>query len=254
VHKKRQENFTRITHKRVIKAFDASRESVDLWLRYLKQNGIGGVGIRARVHEFVEFGYGRREVEGVEKQFEELGLDGIDDGDVQKAADELIKKLTGEVDALAAEEAASGEGETGVVEQIRDAAEHSEDKLKTAKNEGGMATAAVVDEVVESEPVNKVDKDGKEIEGSAEEGHELAIPQKPSTSRAAEKDHASPQTQKQEKKEKKDKSLATALLNEAEEEVVRPKDGVKAKTGNQSEQKDEAKAAAAEVGTTEPIV
>ena len=54
VHKKTQENFERRHHKRAIKVFDASRETVDLWLRYLKRNGIDGVGMRAKVHEFVD--------------------------------------------------------------------------------------------------------------------------------------------------------------------------------------------------------
>lgn len=91
VHKKYQENFERRTHRRAIKLFDANREIVDLWLRYLKKNGIGGVGMRARVHEFVEFGFGRKEVERLEKQFEIVGggVEGI-----EKAAEELIKALS----------------------------------------------------------------------------------------------------------------------------------------------------------------
>ena len=90
VHKKYQENFERRTHRRVIKVFDANREIVDLWLRYLKKNGIGGVGMRARVHEFVEFGFGRKEVEGLEKQFENTG--GLGE-EIEKVAEELIKTL-----------------------------------------------------------------------------------------------------------------------------------------------------------------
>jgi hypothetical protein len=239
----------------VIKAYDASRESLDLWLRYIRKNGIGGVGCRARVFEFVDYGFGRKEVESVEKQFEELGdgSAGEIEGDVHKAAEELIRKLTGEIDALEADGVtpggAEGEGETGIEERLRDAAEHSEDVPKAKKGEKGMATATSVDEVVESEPVNKVDDEGKEIQGSAEETLETAIPEHPTPARRS-KDNRPRADSEPEKK----KSLADQLLEEAEEKIEVPTEGVKSKTGNQSEQKDEAKAAAADAGTSNPKV
>ena len=90
VHKKYQENFERRTHRRTIKVFDADKGVVDLWLRYLKRNGIGGVGMRARVYEWVEFGFGRQEVEGLERQFE----GGEDLDAVERKAEELIKALS----------------------------------------------------------------------------------------------------------------------------------------------------------------
>ena len=66
VHKKSQENFQRKEHKRVVKVYDAQRESVDLWLRYLKQHAVGGMGMRAEVYEWVEAGQVGREVRALE--------------------------------------------------------------------------------------------------------------------------------------------------------------------------------------------
>jgi small subunit ribosomal protein S10 len=104
VHKKAQENFEQRTHKRVIKVWDSERETVDLWLRYLKKNSIGGVGMKAIVHEWVDFGFGREEVEGLEKAMSGGG----DKEKVEKAAEELVKALGGEaqdVNAVAGETA-----------------------------------------------------------------------------------------------------------------------------------------------------
>lgn len=52
VHKKAQENFEKKYHGRVIKLWDADREVVDKWLRYLKKYSIGGVGMKAVVHDW----------------------------------------------------------------------------------------------------------------------------------------------------------------------------------------------------------
>ncbi|KAH7886639.1 ribosomal protein S10 domain-containing protein [Phlebopus sp. FC_14] len=46
VHKKSQENFERRVHKRVIKAWDAHPEVVDMWVKYLVKHQMPGVGIR----------------------------------------------------------------------------------------------------------------------------------------------------------------------------------------------------------------
>ena len=52
VHKKAQENFEKKYHGRVIKLWDADREVIDKWLRYLKKYSIGGVGMKAVVHDW----------------------------------------------------------------------------------------------------------------------------------------------------------------------------------------------------------
>lgn len=89
VKKKAQENFERRTHKRAIKVYDADRDALDLWLRYLRQNGLPGVGMKAYIHEWVDFGFGRKEAEG--KNEIEMA---IEEERIQHAAEELVKALS----------------------------------------------------------------------------------------------------------------------------------------------------------------
>jgi small subunit ribosomal protein S10 len=46
VHKKSQENFERIIHKRVLKAWDTNPQLIELWEEYLKMHSLAGVGMR----------------------------------------------------------------------------------------------------------------------------------------------------------------------------------------------------------------
>lgn len=46
VHAKSKENFLRLTHKRVLKAYDATPEVVDLWVSYIAKHSNSGVGIK----------------------------------------------------------------------------------------------------------------------------------------------------------------------------------------------------------------
>ncbi|KIR59267.1 30S small subunit ribosomal protein S10, partial [Cryptococcus bacillisporus CA1873] len=89
VKKKAQENFERRTHKRAIKVYDADRDALDLWLRYLRQNGLPGVGMKAYIHEWVDFGFGRKEAEGKN----EIEME-VEEERIQHAAEELVKALS----------------------------------------------------------------------------------------------------------------------------------------------------------------
>jgi small subunit ribosomal protein S10 len=89
VHKKSQENFESRTHRRAIKVYDADRDALDLWLRYLKKNSIGGVGMKAYIHEYVEYGFAAGELKEVESM-----LSGPEN-EVEKAAAEIVKALGG---------------------------------------------------------------------------------------------------------------------------------------------------------------
>jgi small subunit ribosomal protein S10 len=93
VHKKAQENFTRKTHRRVIKVFDADKGVIDLWLRYLRKNGIGGVGMKAQIWERVEFGYAKKEGDSITKQVSNK-QDKPVSGKIEAAAEELVKELS----------------------------------------------------------------------------------------------------------------------------------------------------------------
>lgn len=60
VHKKTQENFERITYKRLISIVDTHPEVVDKWLGYLHANVFPGVGIKAHTYSFEEVGAGAK--------------------------------------------------------------------------------------------------------------------------------------------------------------------------------------------------
>jgi len=61
-HKKSQENFMRITHKRAIKLWDANPEVVDRFVAYLRENMLGGVGMRAIRWYRLPVGFGQHMV------------------------------------------------------------------------------------------------------------------------------------------------------------------------------------------------
>ena len=56
VHKKSQENYERITHKRLIQIMDTNPEVIELWLAFLKKHAVYGVGMKANVWAFQEVG------------------------------------------------------------------------------------------------------------------------------------------------------------------------------------------------------
>ena len=61
-HKKSQENFVRITHKRAIKLWDANPEVVDRFVAYLRENMLGGVGMRVIRWYRLPVGFGQHMV------------------------------------------------------------------------------------------------------------------------------------------------------------------------------------------------
>lgn len=58
VHKKSQENFWRRTHRRAVKVWDADEQVVQVWLEYLKQNPVPGVGIKVQQMLYRPVGFG----------------------------------------------------------------------------------------------------------------------------------------------------------------------------------------------------
>lgn len=65
VHKKSQENFERKTHKRVVKAWDASPEVVDMLVQYLEKHIAPGVGLRTVKWMRAPVGVGQKTLEAV---------------------------------------------------------------------------------------------------------------------------------------------------------------------------------------------
>ncbi|VEU22843.1 DEKNAAC103936 [Brettanomyces naardenensis] len=66
VHAKSKENFERRTYGRVIKLWDCTDEVVDIFLAYLKQNSVWGVGVKASlyVREPLSMGESMGKIEG----------------------------------------------------------------------------------------------------------------------------------------------------------------------------------------------
>ncbi|TFK87128.1 ribosomal protein S10 [Polyporus arcularius HHB13444] len=65
VHKKSQENFERKTHKRVVKAWDAHPDVVDMLVQYLEKHIAPGVGMRAVKWRRAPVGVGQKTLESV---------------------------------------------------------------------------------------------------------------------------------------------------------------------------------------------
>jgi small subunit ribosomal protein S10 len=66
-HKKKQENFERIVHKRAIKAWDADSEVVDRWLKYIRLHAMGGVGLKVTRWERAPVGIGTQQLQGLKE-------------------------------------------------------------------------------------------------------------------------------------------------------------------------------------------
>ena len=59
IFKKSQENFERITMRRLIQIQDAHTDVVEIWLSYLRKHQYHGVGMKANVWQFEKLGVGR---------------------------------------------------------------------------------------------------------------------------------------------------------------------------------------------------
>jgi small subunit ribosomal protein S10 len=110
VHKKYQENFERRHHHREIIAYDANRETIDLWLQYLAKNAIGGLGMKAQIHEYVEPGFAKMEAES----FGEMSAT-----DIEAAAERILKELEAEEQPESEETKEAAGGLTGETSQER---------------------------------------------------------------------------------------------------------------------------------------
>ncbi|KAL8674628.1 MAG: hypothetical protein Q9168_001003 [Polycauliona sp. 1 TL-2023] len=59
VHKKSQENFERITLRRLVQIHDGHPETVQIWLAFLRKHAYYGVGMKANVWEHESLGVGK---------------------------------------------------------------------------------------------------------------------------------------------------------------------------------------------------
>lgn len=60
IYKKSQENFERVTLRRLIQIKDGNPETIELWLAYLRKHQYYGVGMKANMWEFGELGEHKR--------------------------------------------------------------------------------------------------------------------------------------------------------------------------------------------------
>jgi small subunit ribosomal protein S10 len=73
VHKKSQENFERVTVRRLVQIQDGHPETVALWLAYIQKNRYYGVGMKANVFEHGALEVGRSIDAEAEKIAEAVG-------------------------------------------------------------------------------------------------------------------------------------------------------------------------------------
>ena len=160
IYKKSQENFERRHLRRAIEVYDANPDTVDLWLRYLQQNSIGGIGMRARVHEFVDVGFAKGEMDELETQLEGA----MEKDTIAKVAESLLKKLSeSEIEEPSEEKVAAAAAESVEAETAQSAeteaakpAEATEVKVEAAE-----ATEAKVEAAETAEKVEAVQATGK---------------------------------------------------------------------------------------------
>lgn len=72
IFKKSQENFERITLRRLIQIKDGHPETVQVWLAYLRKYQYYGVGMKANMWEFGELGEHKRMDQALEDEVEKL--------------------------------------------------------------------------------------------------------------------------------------------------------------------------------------
>ncbi|KAI1412969.1 30S ribosomal protein S10, mitochondrial [Hypoxylon sp. FL1857] len=71
IFKKSQENFERITRRRLIQIRDGHPETVQIWLAYLQKHAYYGIGMKANVWEFDSLGTGKK-LDAQTKSFQEI--------------------------------------------------------------------------------------------------------------------------------------------------------------------------------------
>jgi small subunit ribosomal protein S10 len=72
VHKKSQENFNRITVRRLIQIQDGHAEVVQHWLDYLYKRSFAGVGMKANLYDWEALGVPKRMDEGAEQAMKDF--------------------------------------------------------------------------------------------------------------------------------------------------------------------------------------
>ena len=112
-HKKSQENFEKVVHKRAIKVWDTDPQVLGKWIKYLEVNLLGGVGMRIVRWERTTIGFGRAHLNHVEYR-RQLDAEAAAENAVkiQEMAESIIRaemEAAAASDAEAAANAAAGQ-------------------------------------------------------------------------------------------------------------------------------------------------
>lgn len=129
VHKKTQENFERITYKRMIKVADGHPEVVERWLSYLNTNAMPGIGMKANTYTHDSLGVGAR----MQKARNDAAIAGEpqDEHEVTNKAAEKAKKILATKDY----QSPSDPPETKVIETEQSEATHGSAPTTSVKKE-----------------------------------------------------------------------------------------------------------------------
>ncbi|KAH6624231.1 hypothetical protein B0J18DRAFT_490254 [Chaetomium sp. MPI-SDFR-AT-0129] len=155
IFKKSQENFERITMRRLIQIRDGHPETVQLWLAFLQRHAYYGIGLKANVWEFSKLSIGKemdnrfKETEKLlEEKWEHLNF-------VERRPKDPSEKTTTPENRLAPEDVAEymarrrreltgGRSESGTETEVKTPASEENDKSveSTRANESGIGNAA----------------------------------------------------------------------------------------------------------------
>ncbi len=107
-HKKSQENFEKVVHKRAMKVWDTDSEVLSKWIKYLEINMMPGIGMRVVKWERAEVGFGAKRLKDIQGAQTELLrkrrqiYGDSSSGRIEAIADQIIRA---EMDAASVAEA-----------------------------------------------------------------------------------------------------------------------------------------------------
>ncbi|GJC95466.1 ribosomal protein S10p/S20e [Colletotrichum higginsianum] len=104
IFKKSQENFERVTLRRLVQIRDGNPETVQLWLAFLQKHAYYGIGMKANVWDFDKLGVGKTmdtidqaAGEVIESKWSHLGQNR--DLDTVKKVEEFLDKVRFDIDS-----------------------------------------------------------------------------------------------------------------------------------------------------------
>ena len=119
VHKPSQENFVRKEHRREMRIYDADAEVVAQWLEYIQANSMSGIGLKVKLFQRHEVGFGAKMVEGAAADAGSGSLGGgarSQDEKVRELAEGLLKSGFGGAGEAATDSTVSNVSESSAAQ------------------------------------------------------------------------------------------------------------------------------------------